>query len=95
MATYEREVTELERDICVVGILVDERASHAPDVQEVLTQHGSRITSRSGIPDPGRRRGIITLTMQATDTERQNLEDDLKKVPGVSVKSFSMAETIK
>lgn len=84
----------MERDICVVGILVDERAVRAPDVQDVLTKHGSRITSRSGIPDPGRQRGIITLTMQATDSERQSLEDDLKNIPGVSVKSFSLTGAV-
>ncbi|MCL6560270.1 MAG: hypothetical protein K6U74_16050 [Firmicutes bacterium] len=84
----------MKRDICIVGILVDERACHAPEVQQVLTKHGSRILSRNGIPDPGRQRGIITLTMQAFDDERQNLEDDLSKIRGVSVKSFCLAESI-
>lgn len=84
----------MKRDICVVGLVVDERACHAPEVQVVLTRHGSRILSRNGIPDPGRRRGIITLTMQATDEERQCLEDDLNKIQGVSVKSFCLAEAV-
>lgn len=84
----------MERDICIVGILVDERANHAPEVQRVLTEYGSRILSRNGIPDPGRQRGIITLTMQATDSERQSLEDDLRKINGVSVKSFCLANAI-
>ncbi|NLI11430.1 MAG: hypothetical protein GX425_02100 [Peptococcaceae bacterium] len=48
----------MERGICIVGILVDERANHAPEVQQVLTKHGSQILSRNGIPDPGRQRGI-------------------------------------
>lgn len=84
----------MERDICIVGILVDERASHAPEVQQVLTTYGSHILSRNGIPDPGRQRGIITLTMQANDNERQNLEYDLKKIDGISVKSFCLANVI-
>jgi len=84
----------LHSDICVVGILVDERASHAPEVQQVLTRHGSRILSRNGIPDPGRQRGIITLTMQASDEERRSLEHDLKKIGGVSVNSFCLADAV-
>jgi len=84
----------LQRGICIVGVLVDERACHAPEVQQVLTRHGSRILSRNGIPDPGRQRGIITLTMQGSDEERQSLENDLGRIHGVSVKSFCLAEAI-
>lgn len=84
----------MERDICIVGILVDERASQAPEVQQVLTKHGSQILSRNGIPDPGRQRGIINLTMQANDNERQSLENELKRIDGVLVKSFCLADAI-
>lgn len=84
----------MKRDICIVGILVDERACHAPEVQQVLTRHGSRILSRNGIPDPGRQRGIITLTMQACDEERQSLENDLGRIHGISVKSFCLTDAI-
>lgn len=91
--TQERG-NKVKRDICIVGILVDERACRAPEVQQVLTVHGSRILSRNGIPDPGRQRGIITLTMQANDEERQDLENDLSSISGVSVKSFCLADAI-
>ncbi|HHW45037.1 hypothetical protein GFC01_09720 [Desulfofundulus thermobenzoicus] len=84
----------MARDICVVGILVDERASKAPEVQHVLTRHGSRILSRSGIPDPGRQRGIITLTMQASENERQGLEKDLQEIGGVVVKSLTLGPAL-
>jgi len=84
----------LNKDICIVGILVDERACQAPEVQEVLTRHGSRILSRNGIPDPGRERGIITLTLQASDAERASLEQDLSSISGVATKSFCLTEAI-
>lgn len=84
----------MKRDICIVGILVDERACRAPEVQQVLTRHGSRILSRNGIPDPGRRRGIITLTLQACDEERKSLENDLRTINGISVQSFCLADAI-
>ncbi len=85
---------EINKGICIVGLMVDERADHAPEVQEVLTKYGSNIISRSGIPDPGRQRGIITLTMQAHDNERQSLENDLSGIEGVTVKSFYLADAI-
>lgn len=84
----------MSRDIRVVGILVEKRAAHAPEVQEVLTRYGSRILMRCGIPDPGRERGIITLTMQAEEGEYQVMERDLQEIEGVSVKSVSLAEAI-
>lgn len=84
----------MKRDIYIVGILVDERANHAPEVQQVLTRYGSQILSRNGIPDPGRQRGIITLTMQANDNEWQKLENDLKRIDGISVKTFCLADAV-
>ena len=84
----------MSRDIRVVGILVEKRASHAPEVQEVLTRFGSRILMRCGIPDPGRERGIITLTMQAEEDEYRVMENELQGIEGVSVKCVSLAEAI-
>lgn len=84
----------MERDICIVGILVNGRSTRAPEVQEVLTKHGSLILSRNGIPDPGRERGIITLTLQAHDSEREHLEKDLGRIDGVTVKSFCLAGSV-
>ncbi|MDQ0287161.1 putative iron-only hydrogenase system regulator [Desulfofundulus luciae] len=84
----------MQKDICVVGILVDGRADRAPEVQQVLTRHGSRILSRSGIPDPSRRRGIITLTMEADESERKTLEQDLQKIEGVVVKSVALGPAL-
>ncbi|HBV96425.1 MAG: hypothetical protein JL50_14110 [Peptococcaceae bacterium BICA1-7] len=84
----------MSRDIRVVGILVEKRASHAPEVQDVLTRYGSRILMRCGIPDPGRERGIITLTMQAEEDEYRVMENDLQQIEGVSVKSVSLAGAI-
>lgn len=81
----------MERDIRVVGILVEERAAHGPEVQEVLTRFGSRILMRCGIPDPGRERGIITLTMQADESEYRAMEEGLERIKGVKVKSVSLA----
>lgn len=94
MAQFGKERGIISRNISVMGILVDERARHGPEVQEVLTRYGSRILMRSGIPDPGRERGIITLIAQADGEELGSLEKDLEKINGVTVKSVTLAEAL-
>ncbi|MCL6610910.1 MAG: hypothetical protein K6T66_05135 [Peptococcaceae bacterium] len=84
----------MKRDIRIVGILVEARANRAPEVQEVLTRYGSRILMRCGIPDPGRERGIITLTMQAGEDEYRSMESDLQRIGGVTVRSVSLGEAL-
>jgi len=84
----------MPKDICIVGILVEDRASHAPDVQQVLTRFGSQIISRSGIPDPSRKRGIITLTMETDNSGAETLVSDLNQLCGVSAKSFCLVEAL-
>lgn len=84
----------MSKDICIVGILVENRACHAPEVQQVLTKYGSRIISRSGIPDPTKERGIITLTVQATENETKSMVNDLSHLNGVTAKSFCLAEAM-
>ncbi len=84
----------MERDICILGVLVEGRSDHAPEVQEVFTRYGSQILCRNGIPDPGRERGIITLTMQAREDERERLEKELGSIKGVKVRSVCLTEAI-
>jgi len=84
----------MSRDLRIVGIVVEGRAAHAPEVQDVLTRFGSRILMRCGIPDPGRERGIITLTMQADENEYLKMEGELQGISGVSVKSVAIAEAL-
>lgn len=78
----------MDSQICVWGLLVEDRACHGPEVQEILTRHGSHIVMRSGIPDPGRGRGVITLITQSDDDQMSKLESDLQGVHGVTVKSI-------
>jgi len=84
----------MSRDIRIVGILVESRAAHAPEVQEVLTRYGSSILMRCGIPDPGRERGIITLTMQSGEDEYRSLENELQGIDGVSVRGMHLARAM-
>ncbi|GAB6157116.1 hypothetical protein JCM39194_03160 [Desulfotomaculum varum] len=78
----------MQKDIFVVGLMVDERSTKAPDVQQVITRYGSNILCRNGIPSPSRERGIITLTMEATEEEYRQMERELQELQGVTVDSI-------
>ncbi|MBE0465850.1 MAG: hypothetical protein IBX71_01320 [Candidatus Desulforudis sp.] len=80
--------------IYVVGILVDNRASRAPEVQDVLTRHGSTILSRNGIPDPSRSRGIITVTMQADQADSEKFTAELRGIEGVRAQAMHLGEAL-
>ncbi|MGC7847775.1 TM1266 family iron-only hydrogenase system putative regulator [Desulforudis sp. 1088] len=80
--------------IYVVGILVEERASRGPEVQEVLTRYGSKILCRTGIPDPSKKRGIITVTMQADAPDVDKFKGDLQDIAGVRAQSLRLADAI-
>lgn len=82
----------MPKDIYVVGLMVDERGSKAPEVQQVITRYGDKILCRNGIPSPSRERGIITLTMEATGEEYQQLERELKNINGVMVDSIHFSQ---
>ncbi|RYD05539.1 hypothetical protein N752_09340 [Desulforamulus aquiferis] len=82
----------MHKDIYVVGMMVDERGSKAPDVQQVITRYGDKILCRNGIPSPSRERGIITLTMEATPEDYQRMEQDLKGLKGVTVESIHFSQ---
>jgi len=84
----------MSQEISIMGIIVDHRSSRGPEVQEVLTRYGSAILSRNGIPDPTRERGIISLTMQADNETRQALQEDLRKIPGITVNSVVLGGLI-
>jgi putative iron-only hydrogenase system regulator len=69
----------------VLGILLSNRREQAPRVQEVLTKYGDLILCRSGVHDPVKARGLITLTMEAAETEINALTAELHDVSGVEV----------
>jgi len=80
--------------IYLMGILVEERAVHGPEVQEVLTRYGSMILNRSGIPDPSRKRGIISVTFQADQADADKFHRDLLRVPGVRAEAVRLGDAL-
>jgi len=80
----------MSEELRIVGILVDNRALKALEVQNVLTRHGSGILMRCGMPEVSKEDGIITLLMNGGEKEYAVMENELRKIEGVSVKSMIM-----
>ena len=77
--------------ICIVGIIVEDRTHEAPRVQEILTEHNDAILSRSGIPLPNRDAGLITITMECTAKEREELMGALGALKHVETQCMRFA----
>lgn len=70
-----------------VGIIVEDRKTAAAEVNHVLSEFGTLICARMGLPYPKRDCSVITLIVDATTDELGSLTGRLGMLPGVSVKS--------
>jgi putative iron-only hydrogenase system regulator len=70
-----------------VGIIVESRERSANEVNRVLSDHGSLIVARVGLPQRERGCSVITLVVDATTDELGRLTGQLGQLAGVSVKS--------
>lgn len=85
----------MKQDICIVGLLVNEKSHQAPEVQQVLSKYGTLILHRSGIPYSNCDRGLINVTMKASTGELENFKDELSRISGVKVESLSLIDDAK
>jgi len=82
----------LRQDICIAGLLINEKSHQAPEVQQVLSKYGTLILHRSGIPYSDCDRGLINVTMKASKQELENFKSDLNKIGGVKVESLCLVD---
>ena len=69
----------------VMGVLLSDRREQAPRVQDVLTEYGDLILCRSGVHDPAKARGLITLMVEAPENDIDALAVELEDISGVEV----------
>jgi len=77
----------MSRRVGFVGILVEDRRAGADEVNRILSDHGSLVIARMGVPYKERACCVITLVVDATTDELGALTGKLGNVRGVSVKS--------
>lgn len=82
----------MNQNICIVGLLVNEKSHQAPEVQRVLSKYGSLILHRSGIPYSNCDRGLINVTMKASREELDSFKAELNRIGGVKVESLCLID---
>jgi len=70
----------------IMVIIVENRDSKAPDVQEVLTKFGSIINARLGLHDNGNfNEGKIILDLANDEVQIKELSKELEGITGIRV----------
>ncbi len=75
----------MERRLGVVGIVIQDRKKLAPQVNEILTQHGDIIVGRMGLPYRDRNVAIISLIVDGTTDHLGSLTGKLGMLKGIQV----------
>ncbi|HOP75790.1 MAG TPA: hypothetical protein PLC07_12195 [Bacillota bacterium] len=78
--------------LSIIGILVERRAQHAPDLQEIITKHGENILCRMGIPSPSKENGLITLVYKGDLKQAEDFQHELEAMPGVHIQRMSFLQ---
>ena len=78
---------EENRSVGVIAIIVKERDTVAQEVNAVLSQYGSIILGRLGLPYKERNLNIITLIVDASTDQIGALTGKLGRIDQVTVKS--------
>ncbi len=78
---------DMQKRLGFVGIIVEDRHTAAPRVNEALTAFGHLVVARTGLPYEKRGCNVITLIVDATTDELGALTGSLGQIAGVSVKA--------
>ncbi len=78
----------MEKRLGFVGLIIEDRATNASNVNALLSEFGEIILARTGVPCPKRNCSAITLVIDATTDQLGSLTGKLGRIPGVSVKSM-------
>ena len=79
-----------EGDAEILGILLEKDNNIVSAVQKILTSYGCNIRTRLGVNETffGEPAGLIILELKGDKTQFKHLENDLKALPRVHVRSM-------
>jgi len=77
----------MEKRLGFVGVVIENRKTAAPRINEVLTQYGEKIIGRMGVPYKERHCNVIALIVEMSTDELGALTGTLGSIEGVTVKS--------
>ncbi len=77
----------------VMAILIDHRTNKAPEVQNLLTEHGCIISARIGLHETSNcsDEGLIILQLCGGKGEIRALEEALNSLEGVKAKNMEIS----
>ncbi|GAB7021895.1 TM1266 family iron-only hydrogenase system putative regulator [Salidesulfovibrio brasiliensis] len=78
----------MEKRIGIIGVVIKERLSAAPKVNEMLCKFGELVVGRIGLPCRERGVSVIGLIVEADTDELGALTGKLGMIEGVRVKSL-------
>jgi hypothetical protein len=80
------------KDHRIVGVHITDRASHAGEVQNILSKYGKNIRTRLGLheisEDSASPNGLIVIEVVGSNQEIDALSDELRRLKGVQVQSM-------
>lgn len=77
----------MKKQIAVLGIIVKNRRENACCVNDILTDYGHLILGRLGIPYESKNESIISLIVDATAGQIEELTNKLEAISGVTAKA--------
>jgi putative iron-only hydrogenase system regulator len=80
----------MEKKICVLAIVVENREENAPKINEILGSFAGNIHGRLGVPNKEKDTSIISVIMEATTDEIGSVSGKLGNIAGVKVKTVSI-----
>ncbi|WP_138295698.1 MULTISPECIES: TM1266 family iron-only hydrogenase system putative regulator [unclassified Clostridium] len=83
----------MEKRIGVVGIVVENREKSAGYVNEILSDYGEMIVGRMGIPYHKRGVSVISIIVEGSVDQIQEVRQKLSEVPEVTVEAALTRET--
>ncbi len=86
----------MKKQLASITILVENRQTHAQDVQRILTENGHLILARLGV-NPQRAciencTGIIAIIVEGASKEIKDLEKKLDSLYGIVAKAVIMTK---
>jgi len=84
---FFRGVSAVDKRVGVVGIVIEDRHSAAPKVNQILSEYGDIIAGRMGLPYKERGVSIIALIVDGSTDEIGAMTGKLGNIEGVSVRT--------
>ncbi len=78
----------MEKRLGTVSIILDPQVTPVATVNELISQFGTDVVARMGLPHRDRGLSIITLVTESSSERLSALTGKLGKLPGVQVKAL-------